>query len=276
MLAGFGDTDRDVIDDILLSALVHDIVEEPGSVLSGLDPQDVLLALGDERGPNRGLDLMLRAGPYGDRFGARPDGLTLAELRRHPHGIELGPLQPRLPEVLRTPSGRVELAPEALITDLARVHAGLGDNPGELVIIGRRETRSLNSWLHNVPSLMRGKDRCTLRIHPDDAEVRGLLDGTACTISSDAGTVEALIEITDAIRPGVVSLPHGWGHSGPGLQLSVAEQNPGANLNAITGPGGFDLPSGTAALSGVSVHVRPTGRRIARTSQGAEHSSEHR
>jgi len=257
VLAGFGDTDRGAIDDILLSALVHDIVEEPGSVLSHLDPQDVLVELGDERGPHRGLDLMLRAGAYGDRFGAVPGGLTLAELRRHPHGIDLGPLQPRIPEVLRTPSGRVELAPDPLLADLLRVREGLDDDPGELVIVGRRETRSLNSWLHNVPALMRGKDRCTLRIHPDDADVRGLLDGGACTITSDAGSVEALVEITDAIRPGVVSLPHGWGHSGPGLQLSVAEENPGANLNAVTGPGGFDVPSGTAVFSGVSVHVRP-------------------
>jgi anaerobic selenocysteine-containing dehydrogenase len=257
VLAGFGDTDRGVIDDILLSALVHDLVEEPGSVLSHLDPQDVLAALGEERGPQRGLDLMLRAGPYGDHFGARSGGLTLEELQRHPHGIELGPLMPRLPEVLRTPSGRVELAPEALIADLGRLRRGLDDESSELVIVGRRETRSLNSWLHNVPALMRGKDRCTLRIHPDDAKFRGLADGAACSISSDAGIVEALVEITDTIRPGVVSLPHGWGHDGTGLQLSVAEQNPGANLNALTGPGGLDVPSGTAVFSGVTVHVRP-------------------
>jgi anaerobic selenocysteine-containing dehydrogenase len=256
VLAGFGDTDRGVIDDILLSALVHDLVEEPGSVLAHLDPQDVLHELGNERGPERGLDLWLRAGAYGDRFGARPGGLTLAELKRHPHGIELGPLQPRLPEVLRTPSGRVEVAPEPLLADLARVRDGLDDESGDLVIVGRRQTRSLNSWLHNVPALMRGKDRCTLRIHPDDAASRGLVDGGACTVSSDAGSVEAVVEITDTIGPGVVSLPHGWGHDGAGLRLSVAEQHPGANLNALTGPGGFDLPSGTAVFSGIEVEVR--------------------
>jgi anaerobic selenocysteine-containing dehydrogenase len=264
VLAGFGDTDRGVIDDILLSALVHDLVEEAGSVLAHLDPQDVLTELGDKRGPQRGLDLLLRAGAYGDHFGSRPGGLTLAELKRHPHGIELGPLQPRLPGVLRTPSGRVEVAPEPLVADLARVRAGLDDEPGDLVIVGRRQTRSLNSWLHNVPALMRGKDRCTLRIHPDDASTRGLVDGDPCTISSDVGSVEALVEITDTIRPGVVSLPHGWGHDGPGLQLSVAQEHPGANLNAITGSGGLDVPSGTAVFSGVSVHVaalppRPLG-----------------
>lgn len=257
VLAGFGDTDRGVIDDILLSALVHDLVEEPGSVLAHRDPQEVLEALGQERGPERGLDLLLRAGAYGDNFGSRPDGLTLAKLKRHPHGIDLGPLRPRLPEVLRTPSGRVELAPELLLHDLDRVHAGLDDEPADLVIVGRRQTRSMNSWLHNVPALMRGKDRCTLRIHPDDAGSRGLVPGGLCRITSAAGSVEAVVEITRSIRPGVVSLPHGWGHDGVGLKLSVAERNPGANLNAVTGPGGFDVPSGTAVFSGVQVQIGP-------------------
>jgi anaerobic selenocysteine-containing dehydrogenase len=255
VLGGFGDMDRGEVDDILLSALVHDIVEEPGSVLSHMDPQDVLLALGTERGPQRGLDLRLRAGPYGDHFGARPGGLTLAELKRHPHGIDLGPLQPRLPGVLRTPSGRVDLAPEPLVADLARVRDGL-DDEAELVIIGRRQTRSMNSFLHNVPALMRGRDRCTLLIHPDDATARGLVDGGRCEIASGSGRIEATVEVSDSVLRGVVSLPHGWGHDGPGLQLRVASQHPGANLNAITGPLGVDVPSGTAAFSGVEVQIR--------------------
>ena len=255
VLGGFGDMDRGTIDDVLLSALVHDLVEEPGSVLADLDPHDVLLALGEVRGPQRGLDLLLRAGPYGDHFGQRPGGLTLEELKRHPHGIDLGPLQPRLPDVLRTPSGRVELAPEPLVADLRRVYDGLGDDPG-LVIIGRRQTRSLNSWMHNVPALMRGRDRCTVLLHPDDASAHGLVDGARCEVSSAAGAVEATVEVSDEIRRGVVSLPHGWGHEGPGLQLSVASQHPGANLNTLTGPGGLDVPSGTAAFSGVPVALR--------------------
>jgi len=255
VLGGFGDTDRGVIDDMLLSALVHDIVEEPGSALAHLDPQDVLEALGTERGPQRGLDLRLRAGPYGDHFGARPGGLTLAELKRHSHGIDLGPLQPRLPEVLRTPSGRVELAPDLLVADLARLRDALGDDP-DLVIIGRRQTRSFNTWLHNVPALMRGRERCTLLLHPDDASDRSLLDGDRCEISSATGTIEATVKVSDAIRRGVVSLPHGWGHEGPGLQLRVAEQHPGANLNALTDPAALDAPSGNAAFNGVAVQLR--------------------
>jgi anaerobic selenocysteine-containing dehydrogenase len=223
-----------------------------------MDPQDVLFALGTERGPQRGLDLRLRAGPYGDQFGARPGGLTLAELKRHPHGIDLGPLQPRLSGVLRTPSGRVELAPAPLIADLNRVRDGLGDD-AELVIVGRRQTRSMNSMLHNVPALMRGRDRCTLLIHPDDATARGLIDGARCEISSDSGTIEATVEVSDSVLPGVVSLPHGWGHDGPGLRLSVASKHPGANLNAITGPGGIDVLSGTAAFNGVKIQIRALG-----------------
>jgi len=258
VLGGFGDMDRGTIDDILLSALVHDIVEEPGSVLSHMDPQDVLMALGGERGPKRGLDLRLRAGAYGDHFGARPEGLTLAKLRALPHGVDLGPLRPRLPEVLRTPSGRVELAPAPLVADLDRLREALAETP-ELVIIGRRQTRSMNTMLHNVPALMKGPERCTLWVHPDDALARGLLDGSQCEITSANGRIEAKVEVSDLVMPGVVSLPHGWGHHGPGLQLSIAAQHPGANLNAITGPAGLDVPSGTAAFNGVKVEVRALG-----------------
>lgn len=255
IIGGFGDADRGFVDDVLLSALVHELVEEPGSHLSHLDPHEILATLGDERGPHRGLDLLLRAGPYGDHFGGRPDGLTLERLKREPHGIDLGALAPRLPGVLRTPSGLIEIAPEPMVADLERVYRGLDDDPG-LVIIGRRQTRSLNSWLHNVPALMRGRDRCTILLHPDDAAARGLADGARCEVSSAAGTVEAAVEVSDEVRRGVVSRPHGWGHEGPGLRLGVAEQHPGANLNALTGPGGLDVPSGTAAFSGVQVEIR--------------------
>ncbi|WP_205699626.1 molybdopterin-dependent oxidoreductase [Conexibacter sp. SYSU D00693] len=268
VLAGLGVVDRATLEDLLLSALVHDVVDEPGSVLGHRDPQDLLDALGPGRGPQRGLDLLLRAGPYGDRFGERPEGLTLARLQRHPHGIDLGPLQPRLPEVLRTPTGKVELAPPRLVADLDRLRDDLAaDRP--LVVVGRRQIRSNNSWLHNVPSLMRGRERCTLQVHPDDAGARGLEDGGLCELRSAAGAVRATVEVTDAVRPGVVSLPHGWGHDGPGLRLSVATEHPGANLNAITGPGGLDVPSGNAALSGVAVEVTPVGASAAQRSPSA-------
>jgi anaerobic selenocysteine-containing dehydrogenase len=257
VLADFGDIDRGQIDDLLLASLVHDVIDEPGSVIAGRDPHAVLEALGGEGGPQRGLDLLLRVGPYGDRFGVDPDGLTLGKLQQHPDGLDLGPLEPRLPDVLRTPSGRVELAPDYLLGDLSRLEADLA-RIAELVLIGRRQSRSNNSWLHNAPSLRRaGRERCTVVVHPDDAEHAGVEDGGQCRLVSDAGAVTATVEVSDAIRPGVVSLPHGWGHDGGGLRLRVATRQPGVNLNMLTGPQGLDRPSGNAALNGVPVRLEP-------------------
>ena len=114
---------------------------------------------------------MLRTGPYGDGFGADPEGLSLDVLEANPHGVDLGPLQPRLPEVLRTPSGKIELAPEAIVADVeARLVPSLGRRTnGEMVLVGRRDLRSNNSWMHNLEVLVKGKPRCTLQVHPDDA-----------------------------------------------------------------------------------------------------------
>ncbi len=139
-------------------------------------------------GPERILDLMLRTGPYGDGFGADPSGLSLAVLEASPHGVDLGPLQPRIPEVLRTPSGKVELAPEPIAADVARLRASLerGGN-GEMVLIGRRDLRSNNSWMHNLDILVKGKERCTLHVHPDDAARLGVVDGGAACVRSRAG-----------------------------------------------------------------------------------------
>src|ERR671921_1312439 len=135
---------------------------------------------------------MLRSGPYGDGFGADPDGLSLDRLEQNPHGIDLGPLQPRLPEVLRTASGKVELAPEPIVADLDRLRAAMSrERGGGMLLIGRRQLRSNNSWMHNLPALVKGKERCTLHIHPDDAERLGLGDGGHVVVRSAAGSLEA-------------------------------------------------------------------------------------
>src|SRR3989440_12684458 len=156
--------------------------------------------LDGRRGPERLLDLMLRAGPY---------DLTLGDLEAAPHGIDLGPLTPRVPEVLRTPSGRIELAPESIVADVERLRAALSrTRNGGMVLIGRRQLRSNNSWMHNIRPLVKGKDRCTAHVHPDDAERLGLRDGELALVSSRAGTVEVPVEVTDAVMPGVVSIPH--------------------------------------------------------------------
>jgi len=212
-------------------------------------------------GPERLLDVALRAGPYGDRFGDRPEGLDLAGLKAAADsgGIDLGPLAPRLPALLRTPDGRIGLAPARLLDDLPRAAAALGRAAPELVVIGRRDVRSNNSWMHNLPVLAKGPMRCTALLHPDDARRLGLDDGGRARIASRTSTgersVEAQIQISADMMPGVISLPHGWGHDLPGTVLGLAAQRPGANLNALMDENLRDLPSGNAVLTGVAVQV---------------------
>ncbi|MFJ7084550.1 molybdopterin-dependent oxidoreductase [Streptomyces griseus] len=211
-------------------------------------PKERAAELTGENGPERRLDLMLRLGPY---------GLTLERLLAHPHGIDLGPLKPRVPEVLRTRSGRIELLPEPIAADLPRLRRALGDRPAPLVLVGRRHLRSNNSWMHNVGSLAGGSNVCTLQIHPDDAARLGLVDGATARIESSGGGIEAPTEITDTVRSGVVSLPHGWGHSRPGTRMSVAAADPGANVNQLLDGTLLDPLSGMAVLNAIPVSITP-------------------
>jgi anaerobic selenocysteine-containing dehydrogenase len=220
----------------------------------GRPPDEILAALAPRRGPDRLLDLLLRTGPYGDRFGARPDGLSLGVLADHPHGLDQGPLVPRIPEVLRTPSGKIELAPEAIVADVPRLRARLDARPA-MQLVGRRNLRSNNSWMHNLEPLVRGRAQCTLWVHPSDAARLGLADGARARVASRAGTLEAPVEVTDAVMPGVVSLPHGWGHDAPDARLSVAAAHAGVNVNLLTDELPLDPPSGNAVLNGVPVEV---------------------
>ena len=217
----------------------------------------VLKAVAHRRGPERLLDLALRTGPYGDRFGLNADGLNLARLEAKPEGIDLGPLTPRVPEVLRTPSGKIELAPPLLIADLTRAAADLSRPAPELVIVGRRDVRSNNSWMHNLPVLAKGPFRCTALVHPADASRLGLKPGGRAQIVSRNRAIEAVVELCDEMMPGVVSLPHGWGHDLPGARLKVAAERPGVNLNAVLDDGLRDPLSGNAVLSGIPIEMRP-------------------
>ncbi len=221
---------------------------------------DRALAMLDGVGPDRLLDLLVRVGPYGDQLGARADGLTLAALRAAPHGLDLGPLVPRLPEVLRTPTRRIALAPPVIVADLARLEAAITAPAPALVLIGRRELRRNNSWMHNLPQLMKGRDRCTLVMHPDDADPRGLGEGDLARVASAAGAVIAPVEISDEVRPGVVSLPHGFGHDLAGVRLAVARAHGGVNVNQVSDPGFVDGVSANAAFNGVAVEVTPATR----------------
>lgn len=213
----------------------------------------------DRGGPERVLDLTLRTGPFGDRYGENPDGLTLEKLKQHPNGINFGPMVPQLPDILGTADRKVRLAPQYLLDDLPRLAARLERAPDALVLVSRRHLRSNNSWLHNVAPLMKGRDRCTLVMHREDAANRGITDGATVTVTSSAGSLEVPVELTDAIKPGVVSMPHGWGHGKAGTRMSVANGSPGVNTNVLSPPEFLDEPSGNGALNGIPVTVTAAG-----------------
>ncbi len=221
----------------------------------GMDGADVRRHY-DHGGPERVLDLTLRTGPFGDRYGQDPDGLTLERLKAHPDGINFGPMVPRVPEVLGTADGKIRLAPQYLLDDLPRLAGRLRREPDELVLVSRRHLRSNNSWLHNVAPLMKGRDRCTLLMHQADADRRGLSSGDVASVASTGGVIEVPVEVTDAIKQGVVSMPHGWGHGKAGTRMSVANGSPGVNTNVLSPPDFIDEPSGNGALNGIPVTVR--------------------
>ena len=225
--------------------------------LFGPHAEAVVAATAAYRGPERLLEVALRSGPYGDQFGRKSEGLTLAKvMAANPTGgIDLGPLQPRIPEVLRTPSGKVELAPPSLLADMARAAADLARPAPDLVVIGRRDVRTNNSWMHNLPVLAKGPLRCTARVHPADAARLGLHDGTLARLANGPRQITAQVQISDEMMPGVMSLPHGWGHDLPGTRLHVAAERPGANLNALLDDQQRDPLSGNAVLGGVAVTV---------------------
>jgi anaerobic selenocysteine-containing dehydrogenase len=259
IVAGQGpNADVEALDRLVIETLVRREVALPGSPVAERDPGELLDALEPRRGPERVLDFMLRAGPYGDGFGNDPEGLSLELLERNPHGVDLGPLEPRLPDALRTPTGRIELAPEPIVDDLERLRAALRrPRNGGLVLVGRRQLRSNNSWMHNLPALVKGKERCTMHVHPEDAQRLGLEDGRRALLRSAAGELEAPVEITDAIMPGVVSIPHGWGHDAAGVRLRVATEHAGVNSNLLADESMVEPLSGNAILNGIPVEVAP-------------------
>ncbi|PVD09660.1 MULTISPECIES: molybdopterin oxidoreductase family protein [unclassified Streptomyces] len=256
-------TDPAAVDAAVVERTLGAAVRDPHSPVHGRDPGELAARLTGEDGPERRLDLMLRLGPYGDGFGARPDGLTLQRLLAHPHGIDLGPLRPRLPQPLKTRSGKVELLPGPIAADLPRLRRAMAERPAGPVLVGRRHLRSNNSWMHNVPALTGGSNRCTLQLHPDDADRLGLRDGQPVRVEGAGGAVTAPAEVTDTVRPGVVSLPHGWGHDRPGTRLTHAATDPGVNVNQLLDGSLLDPLSGNAVLNGVPVKLTPlTGTKL--------------
>jgi anaerobic selenocysteine-containing dehydrogenase len=248
--------DARALDQLFFAGLVDGLTKLPGSRIEGRDPAEIVAA-SEGSGPERLLDLQVRTGPWGDAYGAEPGGLTLAELRRHPNGIDRGPLVPRIDEVLSTPSGRVELAPAYLTADVARLRTRLSRAEPGLVLVSRRHVRSNNSWMHNVPELVSGRDRCTLLVHPADAARAGLEDGKLARVTSESGSVLAPVEVSDEMMPGVVCLPHGWGHDKPGTRTSVASAHAGVCNNVLAPGRAVDVPSGNAIVNGIPVEVAP-------------------
>jgi anaerobic selenocysteine-containing dehydrogenase len=254
--------DAAMLDEFVIRSQVERALSDAAGPIHGRDADEILAALEPRHGPERILDLALRVGPYGEGFGADADGLSLDKLKENPHGVDLGPLRPRFPEALRTPSGKIELAAPPLLAEVERLRAVLGrPRPdGELLLVGRRDLRSNNSWMHNLPVLAGGRVRCTLHVHPDDAGRLDLTDGDTARVESRAGAVELPVEITDAVMPGVVSVPHGWGHDQAGARLSVAAENPGVNSNVLADESVIDPLSGNAVLNGVPIRVQAAGR----------------
>ncbi|MGF0314472.1 molybdopterin-dependent oxidoreductase [Nocardia fluminea] len=229
-----------MVDELVIAGTLHKAgMSERRDELTGADTTE------------QRLDLMLKLGPYGAWNGG---DLSLKTLLDNPHGIDLGPLRPRLPGVLRTASKMVELAPPQLLADVARLRAGLASTAPAMVLIGRRQLRSNNSWMHNIAGLVGGSNRCTLQVHPDDASQLGL--GEQAEITSAAGSLTVQVELTPTIMRGVVSLPHGWGH-GTSTTQSVALAHAGVNANVLTDDSVVDVVSGTAVFNGVPVTVSP-------------------
>jgi anaerobic selenocysteine-containing dehydrogenase len=240
--------------------------------LARLVKQGVLGAI-ERMGLDGGLDLMMRFGPYGTHARLarksstatqrvmsvlRPDrdGLSLAKLKEHPHGLDLGPLTPRFPAALCTRDKQVHLAPEVYLADVRRAKERLHSRHAHpMLLIGRRHVRSNNSWLHNSRRLVKGKGRCTAWLHPDDAARLQVADGQAVRVTSRVGSIELPAEITDAIMPGVVSVPHGWGHGRAGVQLAVAGEVAGVSVNDVTDEQHIDALTGMPVLNGVPVAV---------------------
>ncbi len=266
IVAGQGpDADVAALDAFVAGEAVRRQTTVEGSPIESREPAEILAALKPRVGAERLLDLLLRVGPYGEGFG-RPAGLaertpggaglSLNLLEAHPHGVDLGPLEPRIPEVLRTRTGRIDLAPAPILADVPRLVAALDRGAdGGLVLVGRRQLRSNNSWMHNLTPLVRGKDSCTLQVHPRDAERHGLRDGSPARLASRAGEIVAPVEVTEDVMPGVVSLPHGWGHQAPGAAMRVAAVHAGVNSNVLTDEAMVDPLSGNAVLNGIPVEL---------------------
>jgi anaerobic selenocysteine-containing dehydrogenase len=240
----------------MISAVLSPATQDPYSVAYGLDVEEAMSKLTSKRGIDRVIETGFRSGPYGDGFGKNPNGITLEKIIAEPNGLDLGPLQPRLPEILRTPSGKIELSPGEFMAEVKKLLAAKPET-SEFTLIGRRQPRGQNSWGHNVNILIKGKFRCTLQMHSEDAQRLNLHEGDNVKLDSETGEIVAQLEISDDMMPGVISLPHGFGHNKEGMQLSRAMQQPGVNINNVLSNQCLDALTGNVVTNGVPVNVSP-------------------
>jgi anaerobic selenocysteine-containing dehydrogenase len=251
------DVDVAGMDDLYVQGLIATMCATTGTPLAGHEAQTAFAALAGS-GPERLVDLGIRLGPWGDGLGRHPGGLTLEEVRRHPDGLWLADLEEgRLDDAVTTPSGCIELIHSHIVDDVPRLTARLDREADPMLLTSRRHIRSNNSWMHNAPALMRGRDRCTLLVHPDDAQRLGLADNEIATVETDAAAIDVLVALSDEMMPGVASLPHGWGHGLPGTRLDVANAHPGVNSNLLNPVDILDVPSNTHVVNGVPCRIRP-------------------
>jgi anaerobic selenocysteine-containing dehydrogenase len=249
--------DPAIVHDELLNEAVERLLDPERGQTTDLGRDEIMAALKELSPVEKLLDLKLRTGWQGDLFGRRPGGTSLGKLVEHPHGVDFGPMIERYPARLKTESGQFELTPEHLVADWARVRARLEspDAADGLLLIGRRHIRSNNSWMHNVETLVSGRSRCTLLMHPEDALRYGLANGSLSEVRSRAGAVRVEVEISEAMMPGVVSLPHGWGHDVDGIRMNVAAEHAGVGSNILADDRVMDSASGNAVLNGIPVEV---------------------
>jgi anaerobic selenocysteine-containing dehydrogenase len=253
------DTDPVVVHDQMMDQIVEGEIARTSSPIHGRDKAEILDALAAWEWSEQIIDFRLRVGQHGDGFGANPDGLTLRKLiDEHPSGADFGPLVSRFPDAIKTVSGTVELAPQPIVDDMERFAAhfeALGRANDQLVLVGRRHLKTVNSWMHNLNVLIKGKTDCTLQVHPDDASRLGLTDGGSASVRSRVGGVVAPVEVTDEVMPGVVCLPHGWGYDEDGIEMHTAKTKPGVNSNVLTDDAALDDLSGNCTLNGIPVEV---------------------
>jgi len=253
------DADIDALEEQALAVTVEAMTQVPQSAIEGRDPDEIVAQLRTLSPGERRMDFGLRIGPFGDGFGSR-DGISLQTLKDTPQGVDCGALVPRLPEALRTQSGRIEAAHAVFGGELERLAGWLTEPRPRFSLIGRRQLRSNNSWFHNLPNLQHPTRQCTAQIHPDDAAGLGVSSGDLLHISTDKAAIDIPAEVTDTLSPGVVSIPHGWGHGGLDESLPVAAAEPGINVNRIVDYGEVDPLTWNGRLNGMAVEVRKADR----------------